>query len=49
MFSLRDDWNKMKNGVIYKTSFSDNNGSRESIIEHGDFFDEVPHIKISCH
>lgn len=34
---------------IYVFSYADENGRREAILEHGDTFDHLPHIRISHH
>lgn len=37
------------NWEIYKVEYSDNNGERESAMEHGDLFALIPHIAVSHH
>lgn len=48
LIEAKELWEKMKNGVIYEALFSDND-SKEGAIEQGDFFNGVPHIRISQH
>lgn len=40
---------KNKGKQIYSFSYSDNNGAYFSALEHGDLFDALPHLIISCH
>jgi len=34
---------------FYTLSYSDNNGEFESALEHGNLFDNIPHLKVSHH
>jgi len=38
-----------KNKKIYIVSYSDNNGEYYTMMEHGDIFRNIPHIRISHH
>jgi len=40
---------KNPKAVIYTLSYADEDGSYGSALEHGILFDEVPHLRISCH
>ena len=39
----------VESGVLYIFEFSDNDGSYNSALEHGDLFNKVKHIRISKH
>jgi len=39
----------LPNKFVYVFSFSDNDGEYWSALEHGDTFENVKHIRISCH
>jgi len=38
-----------KDKVIYTVSYADEDGPYFSALEHGTLFDQIPHIKTSCH
>jgi len=35
--------------IIYTFSYADENGEFDSMMEHSDIFDNLPHLQISCH
>jgi hypothetical protein len=39
----------LENKFVYVFSFSDNEGDYQSALEHGDTFENIKHIRISCH
>ena len=42
-------WDELKNLVLVKLSYSDNDGTFGTVMEHGDIFENLPHIAISNH
>lgn len=39
----------LENKFVYVFNFSDNDGDYQSALEHGDTFENVKHLRISCH